>query len=163
MKAFAPFLTALLLGIAATAGAATPENQAVAPVRMFIDSFNKGDMKAAASALSPTGLVIIDDVAPHMWTGPNAFEAWSKALDASDQAEGNTDGAVVLGKPTRVIVSADRGYVVVPAVYTFKKKGVAMREAAQLVCALQKGSSGWLITGWTWAGTKPKLIAAAAK
>jgi hypothetical protein len=163
MKLFPLFGTIALLGISAAAGAAAPEAQVMAPIRLFIDSFNKGDMKAAAAALSPGGLAIIDDVSPHVWAGPNASETWSKALAASDQTEGNTDGAVTIGKPTREVVSSDRGYVVVPAVYTYKAKGVAMREAAQMVYALQKGTSGWQITGWTWVGTTPKPAAGAAK
>ena len=163
MKLFALLGTILLLGISAAAGAATPEAELMAPIRLFVDSFNKGDMKAAAAALAPTGIVAIDDVPPHVWAGPAALDAWSKALAAADQAAGNTDGAVALGKPVRVIVGAERGYVVASVVYTFKEKGVAMREAAQLVCALQKGSTGWLITGWTWAGTKPKPVAGASK
>ena len=163
MKLFPLFGTIALLGISAAAGAAAPEAQVMARIRLFIDSFNKGDMKAAAAALSPGGLAIIDDVSPHVWAGPNASETWSKALAASDQTEGNTDGAVTIGKPTREVVSSDRGYVVVPAVYTYKAKGVAMREAAQMVYALQKGTSGWQITGWTWVGTTPKPAAGAAK
>jgi hypothetical protein len=163
MKSFARFGTIVLLGISAAAGAATPEAQVMAPIRLFIDSFNKGDLKAAAAALSPTGLVIIDDVSPHVWAGPSALETWSTALAASDQIEGNTDGAVTIGKPTREVVSGDRGYVVLPAVYTFKEKGVAMREAAQMVYALQKGTSGWQITGWTWVGTTPRPGAGSAK
>jgi len=148
-----------LLGVSALAGAATPEAQVMAPIHLFVDSFNKGDLKAAATALSPAGLAIIDDVPPHVWTGPNALDTWSKALAAADQAAGNTDGAVTISKPTRVVVSADYGYVVVPAVYTYKAKGVAVREPAHLVCALQKGASGWQITGWTWVGTNPKPLA----
>lgn len=135
----------------------------MAPIHQFIDGFNKGDMKSAAAAFAPTGLTIIDDVSPHVWAGPNAFEAWSKALAATDQAEGNTDGAVTLGKPTRELVSADTGYVVLPAVYTYKEKGMAMREAAQMVYALQKATSGWQITGFSWVGTKPRPAASAAK
>jgi hypothetical protein len=119
-------------------------------------------MKAATAAFSPTGLAIIDDVSPHVWTGPNALETWSQALAASDQTEGNTDGAVTIGKPTRVVVSGDRGYVL-PAVYTYKAKSVAIREAAQMVYALQKGTSGWQITGFSWVGTTPKPAASAAK
>jgi hypothetical protein len=163
MKLFALFGTIVLLAVSAAAGAATPEAELMAPIRLFVDSFNKGDLKAAASALSPAGLAVIDDVPPHLWTGANALDAWSKALAAADQAAGNTDGAVTLGKPVRVVMSADRGYVVASAVYTFKQKGVAMREPAQLVCALQKGTSGWQITGWTWAGTKPKTAGGAPK
>src|SRR3981081_4138835 len=80
MKLFPLFGTIALLGISAAAGAAAPEAQVMAPIRLFIDSFNKGDMQAAAAALSPGGLAIIDDVSPHVWAGPNASETWSKAL-----------------------------------------------------------------------------------
>ena len=163
MKPLATFAMIVLLGTSAAVSAATPEAQLMAPIRLFVDSFNKGDLHAAAAALSPAGLAIIDDVSPHVWVGPNALEAWSKALDASDQAQGNTGGAVTLGKPTRLVISADRGYVVVPAVYTFSTKSVPMREPGQIVCALQNGTSGWQLTGWTWVGTKPKPVAGAAK
>jgi hypothetical protein len=162
-KSFALFGTIVLLGISVAAGAATPEAQVMAPIHLFVDSFNKGDLKAATAAFSPTGVVIIDDVSPHVWTGPDAVETWSKALAASNQAEGDTDGAVTIGKPTRVLVNADRGYVVTPAVYTYKEKGVAKREAAEMVYALQKGASGWQITAWTWVGTRPKPADGAAK
>jgi hypothetical protein len=47
-------------------------------------------------------------------------------------------------------------------VYTFKQKDGAMRETAQMAVTLQKGKSGWLITGFAWAGTKPKPAVAAA-
>ena len=163
MKPSTLLVTVVLLGLSAAAGAATPQAEVMAPIRLFIDSFNKGDLKAAAAALAPAGMMAIDDVPPHIWAGPNALDAWSKALAAADKAAGNTDGAVALGKPVRVVVGADRAYVVAAAVYTFKEKGVAMREPAQLVCALQKGSSGWLISGWTWAGTKPKPAAGSSK
>ena len=130
----------------------------MAPIRLFADSFNKGDLKAAAAAFSPTGVVIIDEVSPHVWVGPDALENWSKALASS-----NTDQVATNGKPTRVVVSGDRGYVVLPVVYTYKAKGVAMREAAQMVCTLQKGTGGWQINGYAWVGTTPKPVAGNAK
>ncbi|MGB8401227.1 hypothetical protein [Bradyrhizobium sp.] len=163
MKPRTLLIAVVLLGLSAAAGAATPQTEVMAPIRLFIDNFNKGDMKAGAAALAPAGIVAIDDVPPHVWAGPNALDAWTKALAAADEAAGNTDGAVALGKPVRVIVGADRAYVVASVVYTFKQKGVAMREPAQVVCALQKGSTGWLIAGWTWVGTAPKPAAGASK
>jgi hypothetical protein len=48
-------------------------------------------LKAAAAALPPTGLVIIDDLPPQMGSGPSAFEVWTQALDTTDKAVGNTD------------------------------------------------------------------------
>ena len=162
-RSFALFGAIVLLGISAIAGAGTPNAEVIAPIHAFIDGFNKGDMKAAAAALSPAGIVIIDDVPPNVWSGPSAFEAWSKALEDISKAEGETDGAVEIGKPTRVVVAGDHAYVVVPAAYKFTQKGIAMRETSQLVCSVQKEASGWLITGWAWTGTKPKPAPAAAK
>ena len=156
MKPFALFGTIVLLSISATAGAAAPDPQVVAPIRQFIDSFNKGDTKAAAATHTPSGVTIIDEIAPFVWAGPGAFDAWSKALAAFDQKEGNSDGAVALGEPTSVYVSGDRGYVVAPVIYTFKTKDVAMRETAQIVVALQKGTGGWKIASWTWVATTPR-------
>jgi hypothetical protein len=122
----------------------------------MVDSFNKGDMKTAATAVAPAGMVIIDDTPPHVWAGSNAFVSWSNALEAADNAAGVTDDLETNGRPTRVVADADSGYVVLPAVYTFKQKGVAMREVAQIVYTLKKGAGGWLITGFSWVGTRPK-------
>ena len=147
-----------MVSIGLAAGAAEAETPLMAPVHQFIDSFNKGNQKAAAAAFAPTSLAIIDEVAPHVWIGPTALSDWARDLVANDQGLGFTGEAVALGAPTREVVSGDRGYVVVPVVYTYKEHGVAMREAAQMTYALQKGSGGWLIAGWTWVGTTPAAV-----
>ena len=50
-----------------------------------------------------------------------------------------------------------------PAVYTFKEGGVAMREAAQMTFRLKKGAGGWLIDAWTWTGPTPKPVVRASR
>ena len=142
-------------GLCAMSSMAHAESPLMAPIHQFIDNFNKGDQKAAAAAFVPTGLAIIDEVPPHVWTGATALEDWAKDLGAHDKLVGVTGDSVTLGAATREISSGERGYVVVPVVYRYKEHGVAMREPAQMTYALQKGASGWLITGWTWVGTKP--------
>jgi hypothetical protein len=132
-------------------------------LRLLNDSFNKSDMKTAASTLSSSGVTIIDEISPHVWEGPNAFDTWLKAYTAFEQAEGITDDVYKMGKPTRVVVGNDRGYVALPVVYVFNQKGVAMREAAHMVFTLQKETGGWLITGFTWVGATAKPVADAAK
>ena len=62
-----------------------------------------------------------------------------------------TDGVVKLGKPRHVDVTGDRAYVIVPATYMYKVKGKPAKESgSMLTIALQKGASGWLMTGWAW-------------
>jgi hypothetical protein len=146
------------------ATAQAPDPQLIAPIQKFIDSFNKGDTAGAmATHAAGADLVIIDEVPPFIWRGTKAFQAWSAALDSVSKQAGVTDQMVTISAPTRTESTGDSAYVIVPAVYTYKEKGVAMREAAQMTFALKKGASGWLIHGWTWTGPKPQRAAASAK
>ena len=148
----------------APASAQAPDPQLDAPIQKFIDSFNKGDTAGAmATHAAGADLVIIDEVPPFIWRGAKAFQAWSTALEAASKQGGITDQMVTIKAPTRTESTGDSAYVIVPAVYTYKEKGVAMREAAQMTFALKKGASGWLIHGWTWTGPKPQRAAAPAK
>ena len=144
----------------AFAAAQAPDPQVMAPIKKFVDTFNKGDMAAAASThAAEPDLSILDEVAPYAWHGAKAFQAWSTDLDADAKKRGITEPAVALSAPTRIESDGTQAYVVVPAVYSFKEKGVAMRESAQMTFVLKKGAGGWLIHGWTWTGPKPQKAA----
>jgi hypothetical protein len=150
-------MVCLCLGSGAGLQAQTADPQMIAPIQKFMDSFNKGDMAgAAATHASEADLVIVDEVAPFLWRGPRAFQQWSTDLDNDAKKQGITEPMVKVGAPTRTEVSGDQAYVVVPAVYTFKQRGVAMRASAQMTFALKKGPGGWLIHGWTWTGPKAR-------
>jgi ketosteroid isomerase-like protein len=154
--------TILWLAVGAAASAATPSSELMAPIQKFIDSFNKGDAAAAAATHAATAdLAIIDEVSPHLWNGPGAFQAWSAALEGDSKKHGLTDQLVTLSAPIREETDGSQAYVVVPAVYTFKERGVAMREAARMTFVLKKDAGGWPIHGWTWTGPKPKAVAPA--
>lgn len=154
-------LGVLVLVFGAGVAAQTPDSGVMTPIQKFIDTFNKGDMAGAAAVhVSGPELVIIDEVPPFVWQGTQAFQAWSSALDADMKKNELTDAKVTIKAPTRVETSGDQAYVIVPAVFTFKQKGVPMREAAQIAVVLKKGSSGWLMQSWAWAGQKPVRAAA---
>jgi len=150
--------------MSAAASAQTPDPQLMAPIQKFMDSFNKGDMAAAAAThAAEADLAIVDEVSPYLWRGAQAFQAWSADLDSDAKKSGITDPMVTIGAPTRVETNGDQAYLVVPVVYTFTQRGVAMREAAQMTFVLEKGAGGWLIHGWTWTGPKPQPVSAPAK
>jgi len=153
-RALAIVVSVLAAGAPSATWAA--DAQLMAPIQKFIDSFNKGDAAAAAATHSATDdLVIMDEVAPFVWRGAGAFAAWAGDLDADSQKNGITDQMVTIKPATREVIDGQRAYVIVPAVYSFKQKGVAMSEAAQMTVVLKKGASGWLIHGWTWTGPAP--------
>ena len=65
---------------------------------------------------------------------------------------GITDGVVKLGKPKHLDINGDRAFVVIPSSYIYKKKGRLIKQiGSAFTFALQKESSGWKITGWSWA------------
>ncbi len=156
MRAIATVLCLALAPTVAAHAAASPGPTAT--VGQFINSFNKGDVKAA-EATHAADAVIIDEVAPHRWLGPGAFGAWAADLDKDAKAKGQTDQRVSLGKAERVLVDGDTAYVVVPATYIYKEKGKAMVEPARMAFSLAKTADGWKISGWTWAGTVPHAAA----
>jgi hypothetical protein len=149
-------LRKLLLALAVTLLAARPttasaQADVMVTVLQFVDAFNKGDTKVAAAACAAQ-TSILDEFPPHEWHGADACTKWMSDYDADAKKNGITDGVVTLGTPRHVDITADRAYVVVPADYTFKQKGKAVKETGSiLTLALQKGAGGWRITGWAWA------------
>jgi len=157
-------IVCLVVGMSSAAHAQTPDPQLMAPINKFLEAFNKGDMAGAAAAhSSKADLVIIDEVAPFVWRGAQAFQAWAADLDADAKKRGLTDQKVTLRAATRAETHGDDAYVIVPAVYSFTEKGVVMREPAQMTFALKKEPTGWLIHGWTWTGTRPQKVAGMSK
>jgi hypothetical protein len=149
-----------VVGVSAAAQAQTADPQMIAPINKFMEAFNKGDMAGAAATHSATAdLAIVDEVPPFAWVGAQAFQSWATALDADAKKNGMTEAKVTLRAPTRVETAGTDAYVVVPVVFTFKLKGVAMREAAQMTFVLRKDASGWMIHGWTWTGPRPQKVA----
>jgi len=156
--------TLVCLALPGFASAQNTDAELIAPIQKFVDSFNKGDMAgAAATHAAGADLAIIDEVPPYQWVGAKAFQAWAADLDSDAKKQGITEPSVALSKPTRIEKTSDSAYVVVPAVYTFKQRGTAMREAAQMAFALRRGAGGWLIHGWTWTGPKAQKAAAPTK
>jgi len=148
------FAGALLLAMPAAAQNAAVE----APIKAFADAFSKGDMAAAMATHVSTGATITDELPPYRWSGATSFTDWGASFAKDAAAKGLTDPSVTIGAPTRELIDGDTAYVIAPSVYTFKLKGVAMREVAQMTFALVKTASGWKIAAWTWTGPNPTPV-----
>jgi SnoaL-like domain len=145
------FIALAVAVLAAGPTAVSQKADVMVPVHQFVDGFNKGDTKAALAACADQ-TSIIDEFPPHEWHGARACSNWMNDYDADARKNGITDGIVTLSKPRHIDITGDRAYVVVPANYTFKKKGTLVKEIGSMFTfALQKGEAGWRITGWAWA------------
>jgi ketosteroid isomerase-like protein len=138
-----------------TVFAQAPDPQVMAPIEKFMTAFNKGDIAGAeATHAAGADLVILDEVPPFLWRGPQAFKTWAGDLDADGKRRGHSDQQVTIKAPTRVEIDGTNAYVIVPAVYSLKEKGVPMRASSQMTFVLKKDASGWLIHAWTWTGPR---------
>ena len=146
-----------LLTIVLCAPAAILADQAdvSAPVRQFIDGFNTGNVQAAFATYASGTITIVDEFAPHVWTGADAAHQWADAYDKHAQATGVTDGKVTYGKPTRTEVDGDVAYLVMPVVYLYKEHGKPLLEEGQMTVVLNHEAGGWKIRSWTWTGVEP--------
>jgi ketosteroid isomerase-like protein len=66
------FLAAAAFAVPANAG---PAEEATAAVTTWLDKFNAGDVNAFKAAHTPN-TVIVDEFAPHLWTGDGAPQRW---------------------------------------------------------------------------------------
>jgi ketosteroid isomerase-like protein len=142
----------IIAAICATASTSLADTmEPMGAVRQYIDAFNKGDMEGmAATCAVPAS--ILDGMAPHVWQGPTACKDWYRDVLTTGEREGATGYFVTLEEPRHVDVSGDRGYVVVPAIMTFKVHGKQVTQSGStFTVALQKLRAGWRITAWAWA------------
>jgi hypothetical protein len=129
---------------------ASQETDVMAPVRQFVDGFNKRDIKMAQMACSDQSF-IIDDFPPHAWAGSRAISDWLHDLDLFEKKHGTSDPFVALGKPQHIDVTNTDAYVVVLTKLSYKKKGQAVHENGLMTLVLHKGAGGWQIAAWSWA------------
>ncbi|PYL46531.1 MAG: hypothetical protein DMF40_11970 [Verrucomicrobia bacterium] len=83
---------------------ASQETDVMAPVRQFVDAFNKGDIKMVQAACADETF-IIDDFPPHEWRGSGATSKWFHDLTAMGKKYDMSDAFVTLGKQRRLHIS----------------------------------------------------------
>lgn len=96
-------------------------DDAISAVRLYVEAFNKGDVKAMAAKFISSGS-ILDGLAPHLWLGPTAAEDWYRDVLVAGEYEGATDYFVTLGEPLHANLTGDCAYVVLPASMTFNTR-----------------------------------------
>jgi ketosteroid isomerase-like protein len=143
------FIALAITVLAAAPGAASEKKDVMAVVHQWADGFNKGDLKMELAACADE-TSIIDDMPPHEWHGAGACSRWKNDFDAFLKKNEITDMVASVMKPRHIDVTADRAYVVVPVNLSYQQRGKDVKDSGIFTLALQKGGSGWRITGWAW-------------
>lgn len=141
----------LAFGVIGVGNTNAQSSEVMKSINQFVDGFNKGDVKSAVAACAEQ-TSIIDEFPPHEWHGTNSCLNWANDYEADAKKNGITDGVVNLGKPKHLDINGENAFVVIPSNYIYKKKGKLIKQiGSAFTFALHKESSGWKITGWSWA------------
>src|SRR5579885_2738212 len=151
-------LLALLPASAALAQAAVPASDPASDATKFVmtilDRFNGGDVKAWISAQEDNTL-IVDEFAPHSWSGSGSPQRWLDAYAKDSKTNGVSGGRVDYGKPLQATSDGSTAYVVLPTTYRFVQKGMKMAEPSNMTFVMKRDGPGWKIASWTYSATAP--------
>mgnify|MGYP003289457933 CR=1 FL=1 len=149
-----------IIFLAATAAfaapvAAGPAEDATAAVTAWLDKFNAGDVNAFKAAHAPNP-VIVDEFAPHLWTGADAPQRWLDDYGREAAAGGITGGRLDYAAPIRASASGTTAYIVLPTIYRMRQGGKAKSAAGDMTFVMTKVGNDWKIASWTYSAPAPQ-------
>jgi ketosteroid isomerase-like protein len=160
-SATTPRLATLVFGLWLCAGAALaqPGDGAagvMATITRMTDAVNRGAMPTAFAAFTASPW-ITEDGPPYVWRGPGAPKAWIESMGANAQANGISGVDMKLSPASRIEVTGDRAYALVPGRLTYTlKDGNSAHADGLLTFTLQRTGPDWRIETLIWSGPVAK-------
>lgn len=136
-------------------GAAIPPG-VMATITRMTDAVNRGDMPTAFTAFTASPS-IVEDGAPYRWEGEGAPKAWIESMGANAKVHGMTAIDMRLAPATRIEVSEDRAYALVPGRLSYTMRdGHSEHADGALTFTLQRTGAEWKIESMVWSGPAAK-------
>lgn len=130
--------------------ATSNETGPLGAVYRFVEAFNANDADGMqAASIDETS--IIDDFAPHEWSGPQAITRWYREMAGMATGYGMSEWSIALGEPRRVVVSEGSAYVAVPADVRWLQGAEPAGRSCLMAMSLRENADGWRISGLGWA------------
>ena len=141
-----------LFAVGAGAQVAPGGAPVMAVISRMTEAVNRGDMPTAFAAFTPSP-TIVEDLAPYRWQGPGTPQAWVEGMGANAQAHGITTINMKLSPPTRIDVTGDRAYAIVPGRLSYAlKDGHSEHADGVITVLLQQVEADWKIDTLIWSG-----------
>jgi SnoaL-like domain len=128
--------------------------QVTAAIDALVRAVNEGHFGETASAFTDEP-VIVEDIPPYRWSGPDAPARWLAAMGANAAHLGVTSVTMQTGKPTRLEIDNGHAYAVVPGTLHLSMSNGEVSAEGVLVVTLQLRRGCWLISSLAWGGHTP--------
>lgn len=146
------------LAIVASPAAAAPlgnDDDRAAVIRSVegaLNAFSVGDMPRFRAAWADRDVIIVDDVAPYIWTGPDSLDHWLQDTSRDVRSLGLTKMKLVAGRAERVTIVQNRAYLVLPIVVSYEKGGVGYEQHGIQTLVLDRKGGDWITRSMSYAG-----------
>jgi ketosteroid isomerase-like protein len=143
-------LAAVFSMLAAPAAAKSLPAAVMAPISAILAATN-ADKGAELGTYYTPDAVVVDEFAPHVWTGPTAAAQWWAGVD-KQMAQMGTHAIHAAAQPIKHFdVTGDSAYVVVPLNISYAVKGKPGHETGLFTLTLRRSGGTWKIATQTWA------------
>ena len=133
------------------------EGDISAAIAAMVDAVNKGEF-AVASAHFASEVVIVEDLAPFRWEGPDAVSQWLAAMGANAAKHDLHAITMTLARTVRMMVEDDRAYAVCLGELEYTRASGKLTALGHLTFTLAR-RGGWLIETLVWSGPETAPVA----
>jgi len=122
----------------------------MSPIQGAVAAINAAKPSAIGSYFTPDA-VVVDNVAPFRWMGPNAAMQWLVALMAYAKFARISNITGTIGHPGQIVVDHDRAYAVVPIRISTTRAGRHHESMGLWALTLVESGGNWKIASAAWA------------
>ena len=133
------------------------EGDISAAIAAMVDAVNKGEF-AVASAHFASEVVIVEDLAPFRWQGPDAVSHWLAAMGANAARLDLRAITMTLVRTVRMMIENDRAYAVCLGELEYTTASGKLTALGHLTFTLAKRGR-WLIETLVWSGPETAPVA----
>jgi hypothetical protein len=130
-----------------------PTPEMMAPIRTLARFVATGDPGGLAEAFAAQGVVIVENFAPFVFEGPDAFARWREGFLRHIDVDALSGLEHRFGPAQDFVHEGRTAYFVLPTTWTGATHGRALSEDGGWAFVLDEDDSGWRIRCYAWAVT----------
>ncbi len=130
-----------------------PTREMTAPIQTLARFIATGEEAGLADAFAAEGVVVVENFAPFLFEGPDAFARWREGFWEHVDRDGLSELVWRFGEAQDFADEGGTAYFVLPTTWTGRSHGRAFSEDGGWAFVLEQGQGRWRIRSYAWAVT----------
>ncbi len=130
-----------------------PSRDMMAPIEALAHFIASGDDTGLWGAFAADGVVVVENFAPFLFDGPDAFERWREGFGSHRHADALSGLEWRFGEAQDFARDRDVAYFVLPTTWTGRTHGRPFSEDGGWAFVLAEDAGRWRIRSYAWAVT----------